>query len=155
MTDDLTAPNTTPALAGMVRRVAGRLGRRLRAEQAGTALAASAVGILGSLRRDGPSTPAALAAREFMLPQSLTRVLADLERRGFVLRGDDPADRRRAVMTITAAGLAALRAELAAREAWLAMALAALSPTERGVVQLAAELLLTIADAPPAGGPAP
>jgi DNA-binding MarR family transcriptional regulator len=145
MDDDLAAM----ALAGTVRRMVGRLGRRLRAEQAGAALAAAAVGVLGSLVREGPATAAALAAREFMLPQVLTRVLAELEGRGFVARSPDPVDRRRAVIAVTPAGGAALRAEVAARDTWLAQALAAaLTPTEREVVRLAAERLLAVADLP-------
>ncbi|HVV92146.1 MAG TPA: MarR family transcriptional regulator [Hyphomicrobiales bacterium] len=150
MTYDNDPADATLALAGTVRRMVGRLGRRLRAEQGEAALAPAAVAVLGRLQRDGAATPAALAAGEFMLPQTLTRVLADLERQGFASRAPDPADGRRALIAITPAGTAALRNAVAARDRWLAAALAAtLSPTEQELVRLAAERLLAVAgDAP-------
>ena len=49
---------------------------------------------LGILRRDGPMVARVLATRLGILPQSLTRILADLEAAGLLTRSRDPDDGR-------------------------------------------------------------
>ncbi len=58
---------------------------------------------------DSPATLRDLAARLAIDAPYATRVVHDLERRGLVVRGEHPTDRRRKVVTATAAGLAAAR----------------------------------------------
>ncbi|MEI9987458.1 MAG: MarR family transcriptional regulator [Aliidongia sp.] len=57
-------------------------------------LSAARHAVLGLLRREGPSTATALAAYLHIQPQSLTRLLADLDRRGLITRRAAEADRR-------------------------------------------------------------
>ena len=60
----------------------------------------------------------------------------------------DPADGRRVRVSITSEGLAVLREYSAQRERWLAGSLeSVLSPTERQLLRLAADLLVRVADA--------
>lgn len=60
--------------------------------------------VLTRLDRDGPDSPGSLAALEGVRPQAMATTLATLEHRGLISRGQDPADGRRAVMTVTEAG---------------------------------------------------
>jgi DNA-binding MarR family transcriptional regulator len=80
---------------------------------------------LALLDRGGPTTPGALAKVEQISPQSMGATLAALESRRLVERQADPADGRRVVMSITDAGMAALRIRRTARTEQLAQALSA------------------------------
>jgi DNA-binding MarR family transcriptional regulator len=105
------------------------------------------VAVLGRLYRAGTHTPKALTEAERIQPQSLTRVLATLQERGLINRAPDPADGRQSLVDITAKGRATLQEYTEQRERWLAEAMAeTLSPTERELLRLAAELMLRVAD---------
>jgi DNA-binding MarR family transcriptional regulator len=94
-------------------------------------------------------TPSALAAAEAVRPQSLTRVLAELEAEGLVLRRQDTADRRQFLLEATDEGREVLRRDVTARALWLDAAMKAqLSPTEQEMLRLAAQLMDRLADAP-------
>jgi DNA-binding MarR family transcriptional regulator len=136
--------------ASVIRRGVNRLDRRLRSEGPRDGLALGKLSILGHLARAGRAmTPTELAAADRLQPQSLTRVLADLERDSLVARRPDADDGRRFRIAITAAGRSALRRDMHQREAWLARAMEhELSPTEQGVLRLAGELMDRLADAP-------
>jgi DNA-binding MarR family transcriptional regulator len=135
--------------ASVIRRGVNRLDRRLRSEGPPDGLALGKLSILGHLTRAAEAmTPTELAAADRLQPQSLTRVLADLERDGLVARRHDGSDGRRFQITITAAGRSALRRDMRQRDAWLAQGMMQLSPTERGVLRLAGELMDGLADAP-------
>jgi DNA-binding MarR family transcriptional regulator len=138
-----------PRLAAIaVRRGVLSLGRRLRLERTEASLTALELSVLGRLRRRGPLTPGDLAAAERVQPQSLTRTLTSLEARGHLARQPDPADGRRALLAITESGLAELRAEMDQRDTWLAHAMVeGLTSTEVGLLQLAGELMESLADA--------
>ena len=123
-----------------------RLARRVRTSRSAGALSTNKISVLSHLTRLGPSTPGEVAAVDRQQPQSLTRVFAELERDGLVVRSADAADRRQSIITITAAGVRELRRDLAERDAWLAAALVGLSETERQVLVLAAALMEQIAD---------
>jgi len=153
--------------ATRLRRASGRLQRRLRAEgrhgggpaSAGEDLSPGRSSVLGNLARRGPMTPSDLAAADGVRPQSMTRTLAELERDGFVSRAADPDDARRLRIGITEAGSDALVAEAGARDGWLARAMTLeLSPVERQVLVLAADLMERLADVPrpvPSGAASP
>ncbi len=79
---------------------------------------------LARLDRGGPATAAALAKQEQISPQSMGATLAALHERGLVARRADPADGRRIVLSISAAGLRALRSRRDERVEQLAAALA-------------------------------
>jgi DNA-binding MarR family transcriptional regulator len=123
-----------------------RLARRLRRERSSAALSGAMLSVLSELHRRGELTPRELADADRVQPQSLSRTLAALERRGLVNRRVDSLDRRRSKLGLTAAGLEALTADMAERDAWLATALERLSPAERALLGVAAELMEQIAE---------
>jgi len=136
---------TDPAhLASDLRVVLGQLNRRLRAENR---FPLSQATVLGRLDRCGPSGVSDLALAERVRPQSMAQTVADLETDGFVTRRPDPDDRRRAVVEITDEGLTRLHADRAARDGWLARAIAdKLSPADRDTLESAIELLRQLAE---------
>jgi DNA-binding MarR family transcriptional regulator len=133
--------------AARVRRGIMRLNRRLRQERGDGSLSSNQLGVLGHLHRNGAATPGEIAAAARPRPQSLTRVFAELEAEGLVVRRPDTVDRRQSVLRLTEAGRRALERDMAERDAWLARALASLGETERGVLTLAAALMERLADA--------
>ncbi len=123
-----------------------RLSRRLRAERPADGLSLNKSSILGHLRRRGPMTAGALAAADRQQPQSLTRVLAELQRDGLISRTRDDHDARQSVLSLTDAGREALARDLARRDAWLEIALDDVTDTERELLVLAARLMTRMAD---------
>lgn len=133
--------------ARAVRQSVTRLARRLRSQRQAHGVSPMGMSVLARLYRDGTATPRYLAEAEHLAPQSLTRILAALEERRLIERRSDPADGRKALLTLTAAGRAALVADRAQRERWLAQAMAEeLTPQELATVRAAAELLDRLAD---------
>jgi DNA-binding MarR family transcriptional regulator len=131
--------------AALLRRAATALAARARAERRGE-LTLTQVAVLGRIVVLGPITPREVAGQLRMVPQSLTRPLAALESAGLVRRTPDPADGRGALLHATQEGLAALRAEMAPRDRWIAEAVAAVcTPEERRTVLAAAEIMLRVA----------
>jgi DNA-binding MarR family transcriptional regulator len=129
-----------------LRRGVTRLARRLRAERGPDALSANRIGVLAHLLRAGPASPGAIAAAERQLPQSLTRVFAELEADGLVLRSPSERDRRAALLHLTPAGREALARDMAVRDRWLADALGDLGPAEIEVLRQAGPLLERLAE---------
>ncbi|SFL32030.1 homoprotocatechuate degradation operon regulator HpaR [Shimia haliotis] len=60
--------------------------------------------VLRVLVEEGPLDPTSIADRAVLLLPSLTRILQKLEEKGLVSRVRDKTDRRRHVITLTAAG---------------------------------------------------
>ena len=136
------------ATASAVRRSVMSLGRRLKLERPAAGHTSLELSVLGHLHRRGQLTPGDIAAAERVQPQTLTRTLTSLAEAGLVFRSDHPDDGRRTLLALTAAGLAALRTEMAERDAWLAGAMTeTLTGTERELLRLAAALLERVADA--------
>ncbi|GAA2512629.1 MarR family winged helix-turn-helix transcriptional regulator [Streptomyces longisporus] len=133
--------------AARIRRGVMRLNRRLRHERGAGSLSPNQLTVLGHLHRHGSATPGEVAAAEHQRPQSLTRVFAELQAEGLIAREPDTVDRRQSVLSLTEAGRQALERDMADRDAWLSVALASLSPTERGLLELAAALMERLADA--------
>ena len=127
--------------AAALRRAVVRINRRLRQERGEGGLSPNQLAVLGYLQAHGSATPGRIAARERQRPQSLTRVFADLEAEGLIVREPDPNDRRQSVLTLTEAGRRALERDMAERDIWLAAALSTLGETERGVLALTGALL--------------
>jgi DNA-binding MarR family transcriptional regulator len=82
-----------------------RIGRLLRP------LDVSAAGglVLGILRDRGSMSPSGLSERLIVTRATVTGVLDSLERRGFIRRSANPADRRSLIVEITPAGLSVLQ----------------------------------------------
>jgi DNA-binding MarR family transcriptional regulator len=127
-----------------------RLSRRLQGERSASGLSLTKISMLGHLSRRGPLTPSELAAADRLQPQSVTRVLAELVQDGLAQRFADPVDGRQRRLRITAAGRAALRADMRERDEWLAGALdRELTDAERALLAEAADLLARLGDSPP------
>ena len=141
-------PTTTKAnpahVASDLRVVLGQLMRRLRAEHR---FPLSHGAVLGRLDRAGAQSVSELAGAERVRPQSMAQTVTDLEADGFVLRRPDPDDRRRALVELTDQGRAALEADRAQREGWLARAITEeLTPPELDALENAVELLRRLAE---------
>lgn len=118
-----------------------RLARRLRQQRPLGEIGLTGLSVLGRIDRDGACTATALAAAERIQPQSLTRLLADLQRRGLITRTPDPTDRRQNRIGLTAAARALLADDRRGRDRWLAEAMSA-RLTARQRAQLTAALPL-------------
>jgi DNA-binding MarR family transcriptional regulator len=135
------ANDIPPELVAQIRRGSTRLARRLRAERPHGGLSLNKLAVLSHLYRRGPSAPGEIALAERQQPQSLTRVIADLEQAGLITRTRDERDRRQSVLALSPEGLEALAVDAAGRDRWLADALRELTETERQVLRLAAALM--------------
>lgn len=135
------ANDISPELVAQIRRGSTRLARRLRSERPVDGLSLNKLAVLSHLHRNGPSTPGEIAVAERQQPQSLTRVIADLEQAGLLTRDRDERDRRQYVLTLSPDGLQALAVDASGRDRWLAEALRDLTETERQVLRLAAALM--------------
>lgn len=142
----MTSPIDPTEVAPAVRAAVLRLGRRLRLERDRAALSNNKVAVLSHLAKVGSTTPSRIARAERQQLQSLTRVFADLEAEGLIERRQAGDDARQAVLTITPAGSAALDADMALRDEWLATAMRDLGDTDLGVLRLAAGILDRLAD---------
>lgn len=110
------------------------------------ALGLSKLGVLGFLQRRGDTTAAALAAYLQVKPQSMTRLLANLEKRGLVARRPDPADRRQNLIATTPAGVDLLLEDVLGQRMKLAETMRTLlTPTEQDLLRLAAGVMLRLA----------
>src|ERR1700722_275760 len=94
----------TLRMARTIRRSVHRIARRLRAERSTHDLSMSKRSVLGRLFRDGSLTATDLAAQERIQPQSLTRLIANLEKRGLITRHQGEFDRRQLQIQITLEG---------------------------------------------------
>ena len=140
----MNAQTDIAPLASELRVVLGQLIRRLRAEHR---FSLSQGSVLGRLDRCGPQSVADLAAAERVRPQSMAQTVGDMEDEGLVERNPDPNDRRRALVSLTAAGRENLAASRRDREGWLVRALEQLPPEDREAVERAVPILERLADA--------
>ena len=152
MTDTSPSPSPSPSplrpsdQVADLRRGTMHLARRLRVARGPGALNPSTLSLLSHLARRGPMTPGQLASAEFLRPQSLTRLLADLEAEGYVVRAPDPDDGRQYLVTIARAGRDAMARDVASRDAWLAGAMTGLTRAERDILAVAGRLMDLLAD---------
>ncbi|WP_037912726.1 MarR family winged helix-turn-helix transcriptional regulator [Actinacidiphila yeochonensis] len=102
-----------------VRTVFSRLRRRLRDTYDPTGLTTSQSSALSQLDREGETTLTGLAAAERVRHQSMASVVGVLEERGLVERRPDPADGRRQLISVSAAGRAFLADRRHASQEWL------------------------------------
>jgi DNA-binding MarR family transcriptional regulator len=118
------------------RRSVTRLGRLLGATMPKGELSPMKLSALGILRRAGPLSASALAVRLGILPQSLTRILADLESEGLLTRTRDARDAREHILEPTAKARSLMRAEGIRRDA------AMCETMQRGLTPIEIDLLL-------------
>src|ERR1700729_297341 len=113
------------AAAATVRRSVMSLGRRLTLERPADGRTSLELSALAHLPRRGPMTPGEIAAVERVQPQTLTKTLTSLEADGLISKAAHPRDGRMILLELTEAGREALRRDMAARDSWLAQAMAA------------------------------
>lgn len=119
-----------------------RLARRLRQmRDESMELNSNQLSAMGVLLNHGDLQMGELAAREMVQPPSMTRIVNELERRGFVRRSDNPDDRRQARVSLTENGRQVLLANRKRRNDWLARRIAALDPEEREILRKAVPVL--------------
>jgi DNA-binding MarR family transcriptional regulator len=134
-------------LAAALMRGLMKLGRRIRTIPGDRvrSLSLSSVSILGALVRFGAMPAARLAEEQRLQPQSLTRLIAELEKKKLITRTRDREDGRVLVLSINPEGRALLREEMRARRLWLSQAMAELTEAERATLKHAAKLMERVA----------
>lgn len=137
--------------ATKVRRSITHLARRLRGLRSDHGISGSKLAILGWLFRAGTLVTATdLARLERLQPQSLTRIIAELEERELIRRTRDAADRRQILIEITQAGQELLVIDAYRQNRWLTEVMAAkMTKAEREILAIAADLLDKLASEPP------
>jgi DNA-binding MarR family transcriptional regulator len=104
--------------------------------------------VIGQINRGGQLSPTELAAREGVKIQSLTRLLAELETEGWVLRVPNKADTRQSLLSLTPSGRKRLTDAAQEKDAALARIIDnTLSASERSVLLRACFLLDVLDDA--------
>lgn len=87
-----------------LRRAVLVLGRQLRPALQPDGISTAKLSVIGQLHRAGPMTPTELAAREGVKLPSLTRLVAELEGDGWLIREAHATDGRRSLLSLTALG---------------------------------------------------
>ncbi|RSM58612.1 MarR family transcriptional regulator [Actinoplanes sp. ATCC 53533] len=136
---------TAEQLAISVREAIMRLNRRLRQARAVGDLTFSQLSALTSLQLAGALTPRELADTERVQPPTMTKIVGKLEDRGLVARTPHPTDRRQVILAATEEGRAVYAQFEKARNEWLALQLAELTPEERDTLERAAQILRQVA----------
>lgn len=123
------------------------LARSLRTERPAKSAKLPAISILSTLYRSGPLTASRLAAEERLQPQSLTRLIGELEANGWIARTRSTIDRREISIALTRRGRRVLANDMQARRMWLEGAMAAaLTQSERDMLLQASGAMLKLAD---------
>jgi DNA-binding MarR family transcriptional regulator len=122
-------------LAGRLAFVVGTITRRLRSY--GTVLTPAALSALASIARVGTIRPGDLARLEGTGAPGVTRLLTELEQRGYVVREADPEDRRSVLVRTTAAGDTAVLDARRARAAGVAELLGSCDEDDVAAIQRA------------------
>jgi len=147
MTTTATAPLVSADFAPRLRAVTARLHRLLRQNaDPGVGLSQSLNSALATVSRSGPVTLGRLAELERVQPPSMTRIVAQLEDRGLVVREVDPADRRITRVKVTPAASGVLADLRTLRNEYLAARLAELRPSELRALAAALPALERLAE---------
>lgn len=145
---DADARDALPT-ANALRRSVTLMARRLRGLRPDREISGAKLSLLGHLHRAGRALIAADIARlEGLQPQSLTRIIAELDELGLIRRSPDAFDRRQTLIEITPRGKKLLAGNAIRQNAWLAATMSThLTAAEREMLHVAAGLLEKLADA--------
>jgi DNA-binding MarR family transcriptional regulator len=127
-------PARIDPVAEPLHRHALHLLRRLRLEDAATGMSAARLSALSVLVFGGPCALGALAAAEQVSAPTMTRLVQELEREGWVRREVDTADARSVRLVPTEAATRLLRRGRERRLTALTAALDAVSPSDRAAL---------------------
>ncbi len=122
-----------------------RLLRAVRVVDAETGVSAPKLSALSVLVFAGPMSLTNLAQAEQVTPATMSKLVADLEAEGLVVKRTDYTDRRGLRIEVTAKGRALMEEGRRNRLAILQKRLAKLAPAERALLRDAAELMLRVA----------
>lgn len=134
-------------IAADIRAVYRKLKLRYREHGGGNDLTPSQASVLLRIEKDGPATVSSLARAEGMRPQSMSTIVAPLQKYGLVRGAPDPSDGRQTLMSLTPKCLNWLQEGRAARQDWLTATIAQkLSAQEQEKLQKALELLARLVE---------
>jgi DNA-binding MarR family transcriptional regulator len=141
-----TRPKQPPEeVIAELRATLGLLYRRIRQTRVVGDLTLPESSALSRLDHHGPTTGAQLAKLEQVSPQSVGATLQALEEKKLIQRNPDPDDRRRVIMSLTAAGRETVHSKRTARAEQLTRAVAALSEEERSQLAMTLPVLQRLA----------
>jgi DNA-binding MarR family transcriptional regulator len=135
-------PDRTEIAARLAAAV-GRINRRARTDSA--ALGYGIVSALATIQREGPLRPGDLSRIEVVTKPTMTRILTELEQRGFIEREADPRDGRAFMVTATPEGIAAVERARADRTGIVAELIAELPEHDVDVIAAALDALERVA----------
>lgn len=130
---DAHDPAVGPDEVAPLQEVFLRLTRRLRLHSQ-TDLTLSQMSALSSLERNGPTRVGVLARREQISKSSISRLIANLERMGYLVRTVDPDDGRSFLVTISPHGFQLLGEAREHANDFLAAEVARLQPADQAAV---------------------
>lgn len=146
MADAQTATATDVVdVAEHLRLAVNRLNRKLRQESLGSISPAQA-SMLGMAERLGTPTLGELAKAEQIQPPTLTKLVAQMEGAGLIVRVDDPTDRRRCRVKVTVEGRRELKRIRSRKTAYLVARLGALEPDARSSIPALVDLLENLSE---------
>jgi DNA-binding MarR family transcriptional regulator len=135
-------PDRTEIAARLAAAV-GRINRRARTDSA--ALGYGIVSALATIQREGPLRPGDLSRIEVVTKPTMTRILTELEQRGFIEREADPRDGRAFMVSATPEGIAAVERARSDRTGIVAELIAELPETDVDAIAAALDALERVA----------
>lgn len=135
-------PDRTEIAARLAAAV-GRINRRARSDSA--SLGYGIVSALATIQREGPMRPGDVSRIEVVTKPTMTRILTELEQRGFIARETDPRDGRAFMVTATEEGIAAVERARADRTGIVAELIAELPDSDVDAIAGALDALERIA----------
>jgi DNA-binding MarR family transcriptional regulator len=141
-----TSPDSA-TIAADLHLIVGRVARSLRQAHTVGDLTHSEASTLARLDRGGPASPGLLAEEERVSPQAIATTVAALEAKAYVVRRPDPADGRRAIVSLTDLGTAVRRDRRTESARRLEEGLATLDEPELRRLAAALPLLERVAEA--------
>jgi len=120
--------------------------RRVRTTSHMHDLSLTHIAVLARLDQGGPATISDLARAEGVKSQSMGAVIAALETEGLVQRKPHPTDGRQVNIELTAKGIAVRKERAAAKQKWLAHAIAQLDQQEQATLFAATRIIRRLGD---------
>ena len=135
---------TSSAVAARLRLVLVRLARALR-RHGSVALTQSQLSALATIEELGPLRISSLAALESVGPSVATRVVASLEDEGYLMRSEDPIDKRACMVELSPEGRAVLANLWIERTIGLSSRIERLTKVEREALEAVLPILEKLA----------
>lgn len=123
-----------------------RLSRRIRANAADDEVPEGQRSVLFTLANDGPQSLRSLSEHERVTPPSMNRTVNALVSSGLVTRVTAEDDARKIAIDLSDAGRSFVEETRRRRDAWFTKQLAALTPDQRRVLELATPILKELAE---------